>query len=338
MFMGYNDFVIELIQRLIDDPEMGLEEQNIKYLEDGYEPDPEDTAMTNEVLNLNMRFNNVDSNTLVGSFLLVSAGPLEHVVNSEGRFFVPDLYEQYEEKGWDYVMDVIKDALKYARQIKNSGLIESIGDYESIKDRIILRPLNYAANSAAIEKSVYQRIEDFVLCMYVLFSDDGDTLNTAKVTNDIFSMWGKDRDEVWKLALENTERYAPPRMTTPKLITIDPVKGLIAKGEDFMREDYKLPKLRFNAGYVLTTERQVNGAIALFYPGVQERLAELFGGSYYVAFTSIHEAQLHAYGTVKPSQVKDCLLDTLRYFPEEDILTRRVFFYDAKSKSLKVKA
>ncbi len=336
--MGYNDFVIELIQRLLDEPEMGLQEQNIKYLEDGYEPDPEDKAMTDEVINLNMRFNNVESNTLVGSFLLVSAGTSEHVVNTEGRFFVPDLYEQYKKKGWEFVMGVIKDAVNYARVIKDSGVIESISNYEAVKDRIIIRPLNYAANSAALEKSVYQRIEDFVLCLYVLFSDDGDTVNTAKVTNEIFSAWGKDRDEVWELALKNTQSYAPPRMTTMRLISMDPVSGLQAKVADFMREDYKLPKLMFNAGYVLTTARQINGAVALFYPGVQERLAELFGGSYYIAFTSVHEAQLHAYGTVKPSQVKDCLMDTLNAFPAEDILTRRVFFYDAKRKCLKVKA
>ncbi len=116
------------------------------------------------------------------------------------------------------------------------------------------------------------------------------------------------------------------------------MSGLQDKSADFMREDYKLPSMQLNSGYVLTTTRQVNGAVALFYPGVQERLAELFGGSYYIAFTSIHEAQLHAYGTVKPSQVKDCLLDTLNYFPEEEVLTRRVFFYDAKKKCLKVKA
>ena len=48
-----------------------------------------------------------------------------------------------------------------------------------------------------------------------------------------------------------------------------------------------IKSLSAHAVPTITTTSQMNGAIAMFYPGVKERLAELFGGDYYVAFTSV---------------------------------------------------
>lgn len=46
-------------------------------------------------------------------------------------------------------------------------------------------------------------------------------------------------------------------------------------------------------GYLVTTTGRVNGAVAFFYPGVKDILAEKMGGDYYVAFPSVHEAIIH---------------------------------------------
>jgi hypothetical protein len=83
---------------------------------------------------------------------------------------------------------------------------------------------------------------------------------------------------------------------------------------------------------VVTTTKQRNGAIAMFYPGVKEKLAELFGGNYYVAFTSVDDARIHAKGTISPIDILSRLKDVNDHFPKEDILSRKVFFYDAAKK------
>lgn len=331
-FMTQNEFALELIQKILDTPELGVKEGEIKYLTDGFEPDPDDKDLNTMVVNLNLKFNNVESNTLIGDFLLIYYD--ENKNNSCGRFSLADMKVDYERNGWDAVLDKIQACLDSGRHISLSGLLDSIRDYEAIKDRIIIRPINYTDNSAALEHCVYKRMEDFALCLYVFMSDDGDTLSTSIVSHEMFKSWNQKAEDVWNYAMANTQMLAPPRMYTTFIQTIDQSNN----GDIFMNSDYKLKdKVPFH-GVVVTTTRKVNGAIAMFYPGVQERLAELLGGSYYIVFTSIHEAHLHPYGSVRPSMVRDSLLSTLEAFPQDEILTRRVFLYDAKRKCIKVKA
>ena len=67
--------------------------------------------------------------------------------------------------------------------------------------------------------------------------------------------------------------------------------------------------IEFHMSPTVTTTKQVNGAIAMFYPGVMERIAEMAGGSYYVVFTSIHEAKIHCAGSVDPGMILNTLLE-----------------------------
>ena len=69
--------------------------------------------------------------------------------------------------------------------------------------------------------------------------------------------------------------------------------------------------------------------------GVKERIAEMFDGSFYVAFTSIHEARVHRVGGWSPNRIK-CSLDGVnRDFDREELLSRNVYLYNAKEKTFK---
>lgn len=90
--------------------------------------------------------------------------------------------------------------------------------------------------------------------------------------------------------------------------------------------------LERNSAPVVTTTKKLNGAMAMFYPGVKEKLAELFGDSYYVVFTSIHEARIHCKGTVSVERMRWSLQEVNRTFPEDEKLTEKIYFYDKDKK------
>ena len=91
------------------------------------------------------------------------------------------------------------------------------------------------------------------------------------------------------------------------------------------RERWEIP--------TVTTTKQVNGAVAMFYPGVKERIAELYGDSYYVVFTSIHEARTHCRGAFSPRHMLRSLQETNQAFPTEEMLSETVFYYDRDKRS-----
>lgn len=343
--MEYNAFVLELIQRLLDNPNLDLKEQDIRYLADGFEAEDEDEDIRSEVLTINLRYNNLESYTLVGDFLLIYMQHMDEPSQDEvnratNRFPVKDLYQAFQlDEDWDTLMTIIENGLRNSALARGSGVVENITNFEAIKEHLIIRAINYTDNSTALEYCIYRRVEDIALCLYLVVNDGATMLNTTKVTRDLFNQWGEavaDEEAIWQLAMVNTQVFAPPRLYTD-------LSSILQRKKDvgiFMRDDFKmtLKNSPIPMPLVLTTTRQINGAVALFYPGVQERLAELLKNSYYIAFTSIHEAHIHPYGSLRPSAIRDNLLDTIKAFPAEETLTRRVFFYDAKRHCLKVKA
>lgn len=75
----------------------------------------------------------------------------------------------------------------------------------------------------------------------------------------------------------------------------------------------------------------------MFYPGVQEKISEICGGSYYVSFTSIDDVRIHPKGTLQPRQILQLLKDVNKGFNKpEDILSRKLFFYNHEKKMLDV--
>lgn len=343
--MDHNAFVLELIQRLLDNPNLHLEERDIRYLVDGFEAEEENDDIRSEVLTINLRYNNLESYTLVGDFLLIYMQHMgdpsqDDVQRATNRFPISKLYEAYElSHDWDIIMKIVEQGLSNSYLVRNSGVIANLTNFEAIKDQLIIRAINYTDNSSTLNLCVYRRVEDIALCLYLVVDDGKKMLNTMKVTRELFNQWGDavaDEEAIWQMAMVNTQVFAPPRLYTD-------FQSILQRKKDagiFMRKDFKLSlnNSPLPMPLVLTTTRQINGSIALFYPGVQERIAELLNNSYYIAFTSIHEAHIHPYGSLRPSDIRDNLLNTIKVFPAEETLTRRVFFYDTKRHCLKVKA
>ena len=141
--------------------------------------------------------------------------------------------------------------------------------------------------------------------------------------------WGLDPEEVWKEALINTFLLAPPRMYVSAKDCHEPA---YAKGA-FMATDYQPEPINPLCGMMITTTSIMGGAIAMFYPGVQEKLAELTNGSYYVVFTSINEAHVYLEKTSSPRMILQSFKRYLKAEGPENILTRKLFRYDADAKT-----
>ena len=84
----------------------------------------------------------------------------------------------------------------------------------------------------------------------------------------------------------------------------------------------------------MTNTLEINGAIAVFYPGVAEKIAQDLGGDFYIAFTSIHEAQIHGVGMVSPEIVEYSLQETNRECTRpEEVLSNHVYRYNQEKKT-----
>lgn len=90
--------------------------------------------------------------------------------------------------------------------------------------------------------------------------------------------------------------------------------------------------------YMITTRSMVNGAAALYYPGVKESIARLFEGGYYVLPSSIHDLMiLPERCDVAPEKLRETVKD-INGLPQclkpDEVLSDRILRYDVESKKL----
>ena len=93
--------------------------------------------------------------------------------------------------------------------------------------------------------------------------------------------WEKSYDEVFSVAMENTLKLFPPRITDLGTLLFNQYSS----GKPFMEDDFHT-----DADFqILISKNRLFGATAIFFPKVAERISQIMGGDYYFATTSVHE-------------------------------------------------
>lgn len=243
--------------------------------------------------------------------------------------YVEDLYEEYQ-KGWS-MEDIVQEVLNRLDAIANSECFQrsaNLEDYEKIKDDLFVRLLNIEKNQMELEECIYRTIGDIALVLYARMGKLNGSSASVKIKRHMLEKWNQDSQQVFEEALLNTYFISPPRIYCWEKLIFDPDYT----GENFMNLlcDYKIKKDVL--GNCLSTTLRTNGAVAIFLPGVAERIGQLMGCGFYMVFTSIHEVMIHSEKTAVPEDLKHVLEDTVRETtPPEDFLTYQVYHYDLET-------
>ena len=179
----------------------------------------------------------------------------------------------------DNDMNAFSDSSEYMDRIELRGT----DNYELIKDQIILRPLNFYRHANELQEAVYEREGDIAIVLYQLLSDGDENLLTSKIQRTEVENWGKldDLEAVFHDAMNNTMRLFPAVALDQKTQKeVDFLKTDIASADDIATP---------TGSILLSTTRTTNGALAIFYPGVREKLHQLLGPAFYAVFMNIND-------------------------------------------------
>ena len=222
--------------------------------------------------------------------------------------------------------------LEAAVEAQENMALSEKSEYGKMKNMLILRPLNLDFYRSELVNVPYIRIGDVALVLYCVLSHLGEDYFTTKVYRDQVQKWMVPEAEVMRAALVNTSFLYPPR-----LYSIQCLMGWDGKRYEngiFMGEDDEQKIPPGMRSYLLTNTLEINGAIAVFYPGVAEKIAQDLGGDFYIAFTSIHEAQIHGVGMISPEIVEYSLQETNRECTRpEEVLSNHVYLYNQEKKT-----
>ena len=264
----------------------------------------------------------------VGDRLLVKFAEHEDAWEVCG-LYTQELFKAYQEGSpMEEIMKEITDDLERVRKAKIYEKTKVLKDYEKTKKRLFIRLLNADKYAEELKDAVYKTLGDIALVLYMKVTEYQGCVTSTKIRQGMLEQWKKDSDEVFKEALLNTYFMSPPRIYRWEQMIFNPEY----EGESFMNvgDNSKLTKEAM--GNCLSTTKKTNGAVAVFLPGVAQRLAYLLDSDFYMVFTSVHEVMIHNDRNVEPADLQCVLADTIKEStPKEYYLTSRIYQYNRES-------
>lgn len=239
--------------------------------------------------------------------------------------YIDDLFTQYKEADMD--MDEIEQEImsRYERSMETVDDIFHLDmEKEECEDKIIFRLVSREWNQQWLAEMPYIPFLDMAITFHLVVGISESYMQTIRITKELQKMWGISVEMLLKLAKKNTERLLPPKIC-----------GLTEMIEKYLApEEKRFPVAEQMNLMVVTNEIGVNGASAILYEGMMEKLAENFASNLYVVPSSIHEVIILP---EKDQDTYEMFLSMLReinanFVSEDEILSNQVYLYVRKEK------
>ena len=223
---------------------------------------------------------------------------------------------------------LVKEVRKKAKNRLFHAMVQIV-DYEKA------RPLLFVAaesinNKVALEHCIYKIVGDIALAVNVNLMAEGKNMIGLKVSRELLDVWKKEEEQVFQDALENSAKMFPARH-------YDLLSALISEsdydGEDFMNEDCTEILSGGLPEKCISTLDFNHGSVAIFYPGVADRLCQyLHTENLYIVFLSVK-------GILVRSAKNEISAEVLKARAERELrdsqsstdrLTEEIYYYDGK--------
>lgn len=195
---------------------------------------------------------------------------LEDKVNISPTIYIESFYEAYEEVGMESIIDTIEEIYE-ENKINYNFDINSILDYESIKENLRAKLINYELNREFLKEVPHRRFLDLAIIVYIEINDKVIAdMASVIVKNNILESWDISKEEMISIAIENSEKNI-------NIMNMSDIVDLT-----FNKEEVNM--------YVATNHEMLNGAIAMVNIKKIKELADtLVAQELIIIPSSIHE-------------------------------------------------
>ena len=248
--------------------------------------------------------------------VLYSLTVLEDEINISATIYLEPYYEVYEDTGMEYILDRLERVYEENKP-EQSFDISKILDYESIKENLRAKLINYELNRDFLKEVPHRRFLDLAIVAYISLEMEEEIEGNATITvkNNLQQTWKVDTEELIDTALEN-------------------IKGdvVVANMSEYVDMSLFGDIENLFDIYVLTNRLKLHGAVAMLQ---KDRLKQFA------------EEQEKETLTILPSSIHECIIidveDELKNTKElremvkevnetvvsdQDILSNNVYIYN----------
>lgn len=273
-------------------------------------------------------------------------------IRKQGQEIVPTIYlegyyEEYQQgRKLDSILNKIAEVHINAEKMKQPFQYEDVKEFDKIKDKIIYKVVGAESNKERLQEIPHRIDNDIAVEYHILLSNDNGNIGSVKITNEMCQMYGTNEEELHNISLCNTEQIFPKTFRKMEDVIKGIIMGEMVENTELMSDDKKVmldgmfgPADTDNSSmYVLSNKEGVNGAAALFYPGIREEIGAKLDTDYFVLPSSIHETLIIPNdGNMSPKELKEMVkeVNATQVAPDER-LTDNVYFYNRKTKAFTI--
>jgi len=212
-------------------------------------------------------------------------------------------------------------------------MIPDLSDYEAIKESLFIQICDRDSNMKYLADIPHRETDGLAVTSHILFHNENgnnDHISSTPVTKEMLKSWGITEEKLAEDARNNSAKILPA-----KYALIEGLLAMMTSNDGVHMPDPE----NFEQGIsmiVVTNEAQIQGAAAMFYDGLMDRLSDMAGCDLYILPSSKHEVIILPEKTVEDYhgledivyQVNNTVVD------KEDWLSDHVYHYDAKDKIL----
>lgn len=213
--------------------------------------------------------------------------------NVAPTIYLEGMFERY--KAGDAAVPVIvSEILSVYESHKTTMSFDAslVTDFSACKERICYKLVNADRNRELLADAPHIIVcDDLAVLFYILVSNDGEGTATITVRNNMTDLWGVDEDELFKIALLNTQRLFRGSVMSMASVMMDLLSDRMddeysSEFFDMVVSEDMVPM------YVCSNSQKVNGAGVILYKDLLKQFAEKTGSDFYILPSSIHETLL----------------------------------------------
>lgn len=259
-------------------------------------------------------------------------------VQYKGEPVSPSIYlNQYYEKyqlGYPLVA-VLEDMVNRYLEIRSYEGIPVINhlDFDGIKDKVIVRLVNYERNKEQLEDCPFIPYLDLAITFRILVGKDPMGMASALVGNREFKGWEISLEDLYELALSNTMREFSWCMDSLATVIVNSLKQRLPEHtQDELVKEIQLLEKNCNGVtmFVLSNEDGLNGATSILYDSVIRDFARVQDCNVFVLPSSVHEVMLVPESSwTDPKALKELIHDANQSSVGLiDLLSDELYYYD----------
>ena len=234
------------------------------------------------------------------------------------------------------VLDMVK-AIEETEDWISKVDMGKLDAFETAKDALMVRLLNYAQHKEALEGQIYKIVGDVAVVAYMLANQGGATMASYKVSLAMIEDWGVSAEYVLDYACANSARLFRPYLIPIEMFNFTKdMAHTIPDGERFfMEENFQLPSTG-NGIYTLFQENGMNDPSVVFYKGALAKIADLVDDDLYVIIPESHVAILHSKRKCSRKQLRKIMKKMENDPFRVDTLSEKIFLYARADDTLAV--